>query len=83
MISIPFLKVLSQGDEVLLPAIMWGSILGSVMAIAYTGVGMLVSFWSNTNKTSYFVSLGIYVLGLVPAQLPGKVGRTCAALTAR
>jgi len=71
-ISIPFLRVLSQGDPVWIPAILWGSLTGTTMAIAYTGVGMLVSFWSNTNKTSYFVSLGIYVLGLVPAQLPGK-----------
>jgi azurin len=31
-----------------------------------------VSFWSNTNRTSYLVSLGIYVLILVPAQLPGR-----------
>jgi hypothetical protein len=33
---------------------------------------MLVSFWSNSNRTSYFASLGIYILFLVPAQLPGR-----------
>jgi hypothetical protein len=33
---------------------------------------MLVSFWSSSNKTSYFVSLGIYIFFLVPAQLPGR-----------
>ena len=72
VISIPFLKVLSQGDPVWIPAILWGAWTGTTMAIAYTGVGMLVSFYSNTNKTSYFVALGVYILGLVPAQLPGK-----------
>ena len=72
IIAIPYLKVLSQGDEVLGPAILWGAILGSVLVPAYTGLGMLVSFWSNTNKTSYFVSLGVYILFLVPAQLPGR-----------
>ena len=72
VIAIPYLQVLAQGDEILGPTILWGGLLGSVLALAYTGLGMLASFWSNTNKTSYFVSLGLYVLFLVPAQLPGK-----------
>jgi hypothetical protein len=33
---------------------------------------MLVSFWSSTNKVSYFISLGIYAALLVPAELPGN-----------
>jgi len=72
IIAIPYLRVLAQGDEILGPAILWGALLGSVLVPAYTGLGMLVSFWSSTNKTSYFVSLGIYILFLVPAQLPGR-----------
>jgi ABC-2 type transport system permease protein len=72
LIAIPYMYVLSQGDEILLPAIAWGAITGSLLVPAYTGLGMLVSFWSSSNKVSYFASLGIYVLFLVPAQLPGK-----------
>ncbi len=72
IITIPILALLSQGDESLRPAVVWGAILGSLMAFALTGLGMLVSFWSNSNKTSYFVSLGIYLLVLVPTQLPGS-----------
>jgi ABC-type transport system involved in cytochrome c biogenesis permease component len=72
IIAIPYLRILAQGDEILGPAILWGAILGSVLVPAYTGLGMLVSFWSNSNKTSYFVSLGMYILFLVPAQLPGR-----------
>ena len=34
---------------------------------------MLVSFWSNTNKTSYVVSLGLYVMFLIPAEMPEAV----------
>jgi len=64
--------VLSQGDEILAPAIFWGAATGSVLAPAYVGLGMLVSYWSSSNKTSYFVSLGMYILFLVPAQLPGR-----------
>jgi ABC-type transport system involved in multi-copper enzyme maturation permease subunit/plastocyanin len=71
-LTIPYMAVLGQGDEVLLPAILWGAALGTILAIAYTGTGLLVSLWSNTNRTSYLVSLGIYILILVPAQLPGR-----------
>jgi ABC-2 type transport system permease protein len=72
LIALPFMKVLSQGDDVFAPSIVWGAITGTMLAVGYTGVGMLVSFWSASNKTSYFISLGIYILFLVPAQLPGR-----------
>ena len=72
ILSIPYMAVLAQGDEVLGPAVFWGTILGTILTIAYTGTGMFVSFWSNTNRTSYLVSLGIFVLILVTAQLPGR-----------
>ena len=71
LIVIPYLYVLSQGDDVLVPAILWGLLTGTVLVVAYTGLGMLISFWSSSNKVSYFVSLGIFVLLLVPAELPG------------
>lgn len=72
IIAIPFMNILSQGDEILIPAIVWGLITGTLLVMGYTGLGMLISLWSSSNKVSYFVSLGIYVLFLVPAQLPGK-----------
>jgi len=72
VIAIPTFKILSQGDEIFGQGLFWGGLLGTVLVLAYVGIGMLVSFWSNSNKTSYFISLGIYILILVPAQLPGK-----------
>ena len=72
VIAIPYLYVLAQGDEVLAPALFWGAITGTLLVIGYTGMGMLVSFWSGSNKISYFISLGIYVALLIPAELPGK-----------
>jgi ABC-2 type transport system permease protein len=71
IIAVPYLFVLAQGNEILLPALFWGALTGTVLVIGYTGMGMLVSFWSSSNKVSYFVSLGIYALLLVPAELPG------------
>ena len=72
VIAIPYLFVLAQGDEVLGPALFWGGLTGTILVIGYTAVGMLISFWSGSNKVSYFVSLGIYAVLLVPAELPGK-----------
>ncbi|NJD58842.1 MAG: hypothetical protein FIA98_05520 [Anaerolineae bacterium] len=72
LIAIPYLIVVSQGDDVIGPAIFWGAITGSALVPAYLGLGILVSFWSSSNKVSYFVSLGLYIMFLVPAQLPGR-----------
>lgn len=71
IITVPYMLVLSQGDGVFLPAVLWGGIFGSLLAPAFTGLAMLVSFWSNTNKNSMIVSLGIYLLFLLPTHLPG------------
>ncbi len=71
-IAIPYWAVLSKGDPVFGQALLWGSVLGSLLAPAMAGLGMLVSFWSNSNRTSLFVSLTLYLLFLLPALLPGR-----------
>jgi ABC-type transport system involved in multi-copper enzyme maturation permease subunit len=73
LLAIPTLRILSQGDEVFGQGLLWGGILGSIIVLVYVGLGMLVSFWSNTNKSSYIVSLGIYILFLIPAEMPEAV----------
>jgi ABC-2 type transport system permease protein len=71
IIAIPYLVALALGKDILGSALFWGAITGSILVIGYTGMGMLISFWSGSNKVSYFVSLGIYALLLIPAELPG------------
>ena len=53
-------------------ALAWVGIVGTLLVIGFTGLGMLVSFWSNSNRTSLFVSLTLYLLFLLPALLPGR-----------
>jgi ABC-2 type transport system permease protein len=72
LIAVPYMYVLSQGNEVFRAAVPWGALTGTVLAPAFTGMGMLASFWSNSNKTSLFTGLGLYVLFLLPSQLPGR-----------
>lgn len=71
-LTVPYWNVLSQGDAVFGAAVLWGALLGSLLAPALAGLGMLVSLWSNSNKTSIFTALGLYLFFLLPTQLPGK-----------
>jgi ABC-type transport system involved in multi-copper enzyme maturation permease subunit len=70
LLSIPYVAALAQGDDVLGPALVWGAIMGTLLAMAYIGFGMLVSIWSNSNRISLFISLLVYIFCLIPAQLP-------------
>ena len=79
LIAVPFFKMLSQGEPVFGQALYWGGIVGSLLAIGFTGLGMLVSFWSNSNRVSFFVSLGIYLVLLLPTTWPGRAVRGAVA----
>lgn len=79
LIAIPFLKVLAQGDPVFGQSLYWGGIVGTLLAVGFTGLGMLVSYWSNSNKVSFFVSLGIYLIILLPTTWPGRLVRGAVA----
>ncbi len=72
LVAVPYMKVLSQGDGVFLQAVIWGGLFGSLLAPAFAALGMFVSYWCNSNKNSLFVSLGLYVACLIPANLPGR-----------
>lgn len=70
-IAIPYLRVLSQGDEVFGQAVRWGATLGTILTVAFTALGMFVSFWCTNNKTSMFMNLVLFLLFLLPTQLSG------------
>jgi ABC-2 type transport system permease protein len=71
LIAIPYMRVLSQGDEVFRQAVLWGAVTGTILTPAFTALGMCVSFWCSNNKTSMFMSLVLYLLFLLPTQLSG------------
>ena len=70
-VAIPYWAVLSKGDVSLAHALVWGPIMGTLLAPAFAGIGMLVSVWCNTNKTSMLVSIGVYLLLILPSQYSG------------
>jgi ABC-2 family transporter protein len=71
-VTFPCLLVVSQGDAILYPALKWVGFVGTLLVVGFTGLGMLVSFWSTSNRTSLFTSLTLYLLFLLPALLPGQ-----------
>jgi ABC-type Na+ efflux pump permease subunit len=72
LLTVPYVVDLAQGDVALGPGLLWGALLGSLVVVAYTGLGVLVSMWTSSSRTSLFVSLLAYILSLLPAQLPGE-----------
>jgi ABC-type transport system involved in multi-copper enzyme maturation permease subunit len=70
-IAIPFLYLLSQGDGVFGPALLWGALVGLLLIPAFTALGMIVSIWCNSNKTSFFISIGIFVAVILMGQVIG------------
>jgi hypothetical protein len=73
LISIPTLLVVAQGNDVLGLALWLGAAIGTVLAIAFASFGLLISTWSNSNKTSMFVTLAVWLLLFLLTQLPGEV----------
>ena len=71
VIAIPYALVLSQGDEILPTALLWGAILGTLLSPAFTALAMLISLWSASNRTSLFASMTVYLLFFLPVQFPG------------
>ena len=71
-ITIPYLILLSQSNaKIVLNSLLWSFIVGSILILGFTGFAMLVSIGTNSNRTSLFVSLAIYILCLLPTQFPG------------
>jgi len=72
LLSLPYVLVLGQGDEIRDGALLWTLGLGTLLAMAFGGFGLLVSMWSKSNRTSLFVCLLVYLLFLIPTQFPGQ-----------
>jgi ABC-2 type transport system permease protein len=70
-VAVPYWWYLSQGDEAFWIAVRWAPVVGSLLVVGLVGLGLLVSLLSSSNRTSMFVGLGLYLLVLVPTQLPG------------
>jgi len=69
-VSVPYIVTLARGESVVWPALFWGALIGTVLAVGFAAFGMLVSIWSDSSRMSLFVCLLVYAVSLVPSQLP-------------
>jgi ABC-2 type transport system permease protein len=81
-VAIPYWVVLSKGEPVLGQALLWGPLMGTLLAPAFTGLGMLVSVWCNSNKTSMLVSVALYLVLILPAEYAGLATVTVSSQAA-
>ena len=72
LLTIPYVVVLARGDNVVQEGLFLGALLGGLLAIAFTGFGMLLSIWAKSNRASLFASLVVYLVFLIPTQWPGS-----------
>jgi len=72
LISVPYVLVLGQGADVIVEGLLLGALLGGLLNIAFTGLAMVVSIWSKSNRVSLFASLLVYLIFLIPTQFPGN-----------
>lgn len=79
IVALPYWIVLSKGDPALGQALRWGPLMGTLLAPAFAGLGMLVSLWCNSNKTSMLVSVALYLVFVLPAEYSGLATVTVSA----
>lgn len=72
LLTIPYVVVLAHGDDSVKEGLLLGALLGGLLAIAFTGFGLLLSIWARSNRASLFASLVVYLVFLIPTQWPGS-----------
>ncbi len=79
-ISAVYIGLLAPNAQIFWLALLLVGVLGTVLVIISAGFGLIVSIYSNSNRSSLSVSLVVLLLSLVETQLPqggqsGNVGR--------
>jgi ABC-2 type transport system permease protein len=70
LIAASHLYVLAPDSGAFEQSVLLGAVLGSLLVIGFTGFGVLLSLWSESNRTSLFVGLFVTILFLIPTQFP-------------
>jgi len=80
LLTLPYLVVLAQGHTVLGSALVWGGVVGTLLAAMFVGFSLIVSIWSESSRVSLFICLLAYAASLIPAQLPTEFLRSPAGV---
>jgi ABC-2 type transport system permease protein len=75
LVSVPYIWVLGRGVSLVAPALALNLLVGTLLALALSGLGILISTVAGSNKVSLAVSLFLLLALFAPTQLPGGVSR--------
>jgi ABC-2 type transport system permease protein len=70
-VSSIYMAILAPDSQLFIQALLWGSLLGTLLVFAAAAFGMLVSMRSASNRSSLSLSLVVFLFVLLPSQLPG------------
>ncbi|GIH03581.1 hypothetical protein Rhe02_16480 [Rhizocola hellebori] len=73
-VAVPYLWALGRGVSALVPAMVTGLVVGTLLAVGLSAVGLLISIRSKSNKVSVSVSLFLLLALFAPTQLPTPHG---------
>ena len=71
VVSLPYLWVIGRSVAAVRPAVLMIVAVGTLVAAALAGLGLLISALSGSNRTSLAVSLLVLLALFAPTQLPG------------
>jgi ABC-2 type transport system permease protein len=75
LVSIPYLWVLRTGRALFLDAIAAGFVVGTILALAFAALGIIVSTYASSNRVSLALSFFLFIILVAPTQLPGGLGK--------
>jgi ABC-2 type transport system permease protein len=70
LVSIPYVWVLGRGVSVVVPALLLGLLVGTVLAVGLAALGLVVSGLAGSNRVSLAGSLFLLLALFAPTQLP-------------
>jgi ABC-2 type transport system permease protein len=71
VVTVPYVWVLGRGVSIVGRALVLGSVVGTLLALALSALGLLISALSNSNKVSLAVAFFLLLALFAPTQLPG------------
>ena len=74
-VSVPYAWALRIGTGLFTDAVASAIGVGTLVAITFASLGVIVSIFSSTNRVSVAVSFFVFVALVVPTQLPGGLGK--------
>ncbi|MDA1349201.1 MAG: ATP-binding protein [Chloroflexi bacterium] len=69
--SFPYAWILRVSPEAFFDAIGSGALVGTLLAVAFACLGLIISIFSGANRVSMVVSAFLFIAMLAPSQLPG------------